>query len=56
MARKTFVLFFCLRHLKKVSLLKGNGSYGKESACGVGEPGSSPGSGISPGEGNSNPL
>ena len=32
------------------------GSYGKESACNVGGPGLIPGSGKSPGEGNSNPL
>ena len=32
------------------------GSDGKESACNVGDPGSIPGSRISPGEGNGNPL
>ena len=32
------------------------GSVGKESACNVGDLGSSPGSGRSPGEGNGNPL
>ena len=31
-------------------------SYGKESACNAGDPGSIPGSGICPGEGNGNPL
>ena len=31
-------------------------SDGKESACTVGDPGSIPGSGRSPGEGNGNPL
>ena len=31
-------------------------SDGKESACNVGDPGSIPGSGRSPGEGNNNPL
>ena len=31
------------------------GSEGKESACSVGDPGSNPGSGQSPGEGNGNP-
>ena len=31
-------------------------SVGKESACNVGDPGSIPGSGRSPGEGNGNPL
>ena len=32
------------------------GSDGEESACSVGHPGSIPGSGRSPGEGNGNPL
>ena len=32
------------------------GSFGKESACNTGDPGSIPGSGRSPGEGNGNPL
>ena len=32
------------------------GSDGKESACNVGDPGSTPGSGRSPGEGNGIPL
>ena len=32
------------------------GSVGKESACNAGDPGSSPGSGRSPGEGHGNPL
>ena len=32
------------------------GSDGKESACSVGDPGSIPGAGRSPGEGNGNPL
>ena len=34
----------------------GLGSEGKASACHEGDPGSIPGSGRSPGEGNSNPL
>ena len=33
-----------------------HGSVGKESACSVGDPGSVPGLGRSPGEGNGNPL
>ena len=33
-----------------------SGSEGKESACNAGDQGSIPGSGRSPGEGNSNPL
>ena len=32
------------------------GSDGKASACNAGDPGQIPGSGISPGEGNGNPL
>ena len=32
------------------------GSDGKEAACNAGDPGSIPGSGRSPGEGNGNPL
>ena len=32
------------------------GSVGKESACNIGDPGSIPGLGRSPGEGNGNPL
>ena len=32
------------------------GSVGKESACNAGDPGSIPGLGRSPGEGNGNPL
>ena len=32
------------------------GSDSKESACNAGDPGSNPGSGRSPGEGNGNPL
>ena len=32
------------------------GSEGKESACNAGDPGSTPGLGRSPGEGNGNPL
>ena len=33
-----------------------DGSDGKEFACNAGDPGSIPGSGRSPGEGNGNPL
>ena len=44
-----------------ISLMKSQlgfpgGSDGKESACNAGDPGSIPGSGRSPGEGNGNPL
>ena len=45
---------------KQFYLLKGlsfpGGSVSKESACNAGDPGSIPGSGRSPGEGNDNPL
>ena len=40
----------------KESLCSPDSSDGKESACSVGDPGSIPGSGISPGEGKGNPL
>ena len=36
--------------------IKPGGSDGKASACNAGDPGSIPGSGRSPGEGNGNPL
>ena len=36
--------------------LKSGGSEGKASACSVGDPGSTPGSGSSPGEENGTPL
>ena len=39
-----------------LQLRRGGGSDGKESACNVGDPGSTPGLGRSPGEGNGNPL
>ena len=38
------------------SILDYGGSDGKTSACNAGDPGSIPGSGRSPGEGNGNPL
>ena len=40
----------------RMSLGFPGGSDGKESACSVGDPGSIPGSGRSPGEGNGNPT
>ena len=45
-----------LLSLHPYSLRAIGGSDGKASACNVGDPGSIPGSGISPGEGNGNPL
>ena len=48
----------CQLLLGSESVLVGfpGGSAGKESACDAGDPGSIPGSGKSPGEGNDNPL
>ena len=42
--------------LVPVPIREGYGSGGKESACNVGDPGSIPGSGRSPGERNGNPF
>ena len=39
-----------------VLVIPPGGSYGKDSACNVGDPGSVPWSEIFPGEGNGNPL
>ena len=44
-----------MRTFKEDSVFPGS-SAGKESACNTGDPGSIPGSGRSPGEGNSYPL
>ena len=46
---------FCFRNLDMSTGFPG-GSDGKPSACSVGDPGSIPGLGRSPGEGNGNPL
>ena len=43
-------------HLVKAMVFPPHSSIGKESACNAGDLGSTPGSGRSPGEGNSNPL
>ena len=48
--RESELLFF------NESLIFPDGSHGKASACNAGDPGSIPGSGRSPGEGNGNPL
>ena len=45
-----------LRALTTVLTATGGGADGKACACNVGDPGSIPGSGRSPGEGNGNPL
>ena len=45
-----------LLSLHPLSLRALGSSDGKASACNAGDPGSIPGSGISPGEGNGNPL
>ena len=47
---KVYMFYFLL----KMDFL--GGSDGKEPACNSGDPGSIPGSGRSPGEGNGNPL
>ena len=43
-------------HYKKYMVGLPGGSDGKESTCNAGDPGLTPGSGRSPGEGNSYPL
>ena len=43
-------------HIWEVGELFPGGSDGRESACNAEDPGLIPGSGISPGEGNGNPL
>ena len=50
-----FTVSFNLKHLRDASVLPG-GSAGKESACNVGDVGSIPRSGRSPGEGNGYPF
>ena len=57
----SFSFFFFFRSFHyNISLFiyfpRADGSDGKESACNEGDPGSNPGSGRSPGEGNGNPL
>ena len=47
---------FLLEWFKAGFSLRHSGSDGKASACNAGDPGSIPGSGRSPGEGNGNPL
>ena len=46
----------CLENYYRDNGKEYSGSYGKESACNAGDPGSVPGLGRSPGEGNGNPL
>ena len=45
-----------MKHLEKGFLGFPGGAVGKESVCNAGDPGSIPGLGRSPGEGNGNPL
>ena len=45
-----------MKHLEKGSLGFPGGAVGKKSACNAGDPGSIPGSGRSPEEGNGTPL
>ena len=51
-----FPIYFAICCLIFFIILFPDGSDGKESACSVGDPGSIPGLGRSPGEGNGNPL
>ena len=51
-AKDCIVIFLVLFYVVHFS----GGSDGKASACNVGDPGSTPGSGRPPGEGNGNPL
>ena len=53
---KILMLFISITEFFDTSLCFPGGSDGKASACNVGDPGSIPGSGRSPGEGNGNPL
>ena len=48
--------FFLKVNFHREKVCFSGGSDGKASACNVGDPGSIPGSGRSPGEGNGNPL
>ena len=53
----TYILFQILSIIGYYKILGFlGGSSGKESTCNVGDPGSIPGLGRSPGEGNGNPL
>ena len=51
-------VFNLKKKIEKIDVKRGflGGSDGKESVCHIGDPGSIPGSGRFPGEGNSNPL
>ena len=53
-----FFFFFLSRIVNSMSLLQGASLVAQlvESACNAGDPGSIPGEGRSPGEGNGNPL
>ena len=46
----------CFLKLVQLENTIGSSKYGKESACNEGDPGSIPGLGRSPGEGNGNPF
>ena len=46
----------CIKYIVCIQEGFPDSSVGKESACDAGDPGSIPGSGRSPGEGNGNPL
>ena len=55
MGLKELIIFFLKKNLSSKWGFPG-GSDGKASACNVGDPGSIPGLGRSPGEGNGSPL
>ena len=53
----TYILYIQLIHILNIFTIDfPDGSEGKGSVCNAGDPGSIPGSGRSPGEGNGNPL
>ena len=56
LAIRTFIAAFFLLHASQFFFSADHSAVSKESACSAGDPGSIPGLGRSPGEGNSNPL
>ena len=50
------VIYMCVYVCERLCMGFPGGSDGKESVCNAGDAGSIPGRGISPGEGNGNPL
>ena len=56
MVFKYIYVYMCVDHSRDPDVGFPRGSDGKASACSAGDPGSIPGWGRSPGEGNGNPL